>query len=29
MKEILVEKGAKIHLGPRTVEEVRQDARNA
>jgi predicted HTH domain antitoxin len=29
MKEILVESGAEIHLGPRTVEELRQDAARA
>jgi predicted HTH domain antitoxin len=29
MKEILVEGGTDIHLGPRTVEEVLQDAANA
>jgi predicted HTH domain antitoxin len=29
MKDILVENGIEIHLGPRTVEEVLQDAANA
>lgn len=29
MKEILAEEGAEIHLGPRTVDEVLQDAENA
>jgi predicted HTH domain antitoxin len=29
MKDILVESGVEIHLGPRTVEEVLQDAANA
>ena len=29
MKEILTEEGAKIHLGPRTADEVLQDAENA
>jgi predicted HTH domain antitoxin len=29
MKEILVESGAEAHLGPRTVQEVLQDATNA
>lgn len=29
MKDILVESGAKIHLGPRTVDELLQDAANA
>ena len=29
MKEILAEDGAEIHLGPRTVDEVLQDAENA
>lgn len=29
MKEILVESGAEIHLGPRTVNEVLRDAANA
>jgi predicted HTH domain antitoxin len=29
MKEILVEYGAEIHLGPRTVGDVLQDATNA
>jgi predicted HTH domain antitoxin len=29
MKEILVESGAEIHLGPRTVNELRQDSANA
>lgn len=29
MKDILVESGAEIHLGPRTVEELLQDAANA
>jgi predicted HTH domain antitoxin len=29
MKDILVENGVEIHLGPRTVEEVLQDAANA
>jgi predicted HTH domain antitoxin len=29
MKEILVETGAEIHLGPRTVEELRQDTARA
>jgi predicted HTH domain antitoxin len=29
MKDILVESGAKVHLGPRTAEEVLQDAANA
>jgi predicted HTH domain antitoxin len=29
MKEILCEAGATIHLGPRTVEELHDDVRNA
>jgi predicted HTH domain antitoxin len=29
MKDILVENGIEVHLGPRTVEEVLQDAANA
>lgn len=29
MKEILVESGAEIHLGPRTIDELRQDSFNA
>ena len=29
MKEIIVESGGEIHLGPRSVEELRQDADNA
>lgn len=29
MKEILTESGAKIHLGPRTVDDVLGDAENA
>ncbi|MBC7249195.1 MAG: UPF0175 family protein [Anaerolineae bacterium] len=29
MKEILSESGAAIHLGPRTVDELLQDAANA
>lgn len=29
MKDILREEGAGIHLGPQTVEEVLEDARNA
>jgi hypothetical protein len=29
MKDILVESGVEIHLGPRTAEEVLQDAANA
>jgi predicted HTH domain antitoxin len=29
MKDILVENGAEVHLGPRTAEEVLQDAANA
>jgi predicted HTH domain antitoxin len=29
MKEILVESGAEIHLGPQTVDELRQDAAHA
>lgn len=29
MKDILVEGGAKLHLGPRTIGELRQDAGNA
>jgi predicted HTH domain antitoxin len=29
MKEILTESGAEIHLGPRTVDELLQDAANA
>ena len=29
MKDILVESGVELHLGPRTVEEVLQDAANA
>ena len=29
MKDILVESGAEIHLGPRTVDELLQDAANA
>jgi predicted HTH domain antitoxin len=29
MKEILTESGAEIHFGPRTVEELLQDAANA
>ena len=29
MKDILSEAGAEIHLGPRTVEELLQDAANA
>ena len=29
MKEVLIENGAKIHLGPRTVDELLQDAANA
>ena len=29
MKDILVENGAEIHLGPRTAEEVLQDAAHA
>ena len=29
MKDILIEGGAKIHLGPKTVDELLQDAANA
>jgi predicted HTH domain antitoxin len=29
MKDILVESGAAIHLGPRTTDELLQDATNA
>jgi predicted HTH domain antitoxin len=29
MKDILIEGGAEIHFGPRTVDELRQDIRNA
>jgi predicted HTH domain antitoxin len=29
MKEILVESGVEVHLGPRSVEEALQDAANA
>jgi len=29
MKEILREKGIKLHLGPQTIEELRRDAENA
>jgi predicted HTH domain antitoxin len=29
MKDILVESGAEVHLGPRTIEEALQDAANA
>lgn len=29
MKDILVESGIEVHLGPRTVEEVLQDEANA
>ena len=29
MKEIIVESGGKIHLGPCTIEELRQDIANA
>ena len=29
MKDILVESGAEIHLGPRTVDDLLQDAANA
>ena len=29
MKEVLTENGAIIHLGPTTVDELRQDAANA
>ncbi len=29
MKDILVESGAEVHLGPRTVDELLQDAANA
>jgi predicted HTH domain antitoxin len=29
MKDILIESGTEIHLGPQTVEELLQDARNA
>jgi predicted HTH domain antitoxin len=29
MKDILVESGVEVHLGPRTAEEVLQDAANA
>ena len=29
MKEIVVESGAEIHLGPRTVDQLLQDAANA
>jgi predicted HTH domain antitoxin len=29
MKDILVERGAEIHLGPRTVDELLRDAANA
>lgn len=29
MKDILAENGAEIHLGPRTVDELRQDADRA
>ena len=29
MKDILIESGAEIHLGPRTVDQVLQDAANA
>ena len=29
MKDVLAENGAEIHLGPRTVDELLQDAANA
>ena len=29
MKEIVVESGAEIHLGPRTIDQLLQDAANA
>ena len=29
MKDILIESGVEVHLGPRSVEEVLQDAANA
>jgi predicted HTH domain antitoxin len=29
MKDILIENGAQIHLGPKTVDEVPQDGANA
>ena len=29
MKDILIESGAQIHLGPKTVDEALQDAANA